>query len=923
MNNGTSTVIWKQAIQFNDCGGWAQDCQFIEQMGFAYLLATGLGTPIDDAVTTVSVSSAGSYRLWVRCKDWYPADSPGRFQVAINDEIPPIDFGKAETSEWLWVDGGEFDLEAGETTIRLLDQTGWWSRCDAVVLSSDTNFRPSDDLSVLQEQRQEFGAILVPLEVKPYDVVVIGGGLAGVAAGVSAARHGARVALIQDRPVLGGNTSSEICVPALGDETREPWDPRETGIIEEFDPILTGKSGWSTNLEKVVEAEPNLDLFLNVKVTSVAVTAGSIESLDAMDTRSGQRYHLAGKLFIDCTGDGTVGFEANADYRHGKESRAEHNESLAPLVANNRTMGNTLFGGRIATMKDSKLFETPAWAYQWKSAADFEQRSTAGIWSNGELPVHFESEEKGNGRRPDSAIGPVGCWYAECGGMYDTIKDAEFIRDELFRICIGLWGYVKNHDPEFSKSNANKQLVELNHIAGKRESRRLLGDYILTQHDYADKIVHEDAIAYGGWTIDDHHPQGYFAPGPLAYHAYLQKMSIPYRCLYSRNVPNLLMAGRNVSATHIGFSGIRVMRTCCLMGQAAGTAAAIAIQQQTTPRGIYQNHLEQLQQALLKDGAYLLGSFNNDPSDLARNSEVSASSFVSGRDKSWLANPVSKWGTVHRMDTKRAVMFHASESRIDSISVFLRLRNATPTNVQLTLCQAEDFGDFNSRKKIATTEVVLPGETRGWVNFPLTAETKLGQLYYLEIPQTADLDWELYPYHAPRTLRGYDGPKWGALWGCYKFRLSPGGEPPASEFAASGKPYLFAPKNILDGRNRAVAGEPCSWAPDPDMAMPQYLELCFSERKTLNSIHVTFQLASLAASKYHLDAWIDESWQTIVSVEKNTLRRIVHCFADCTTDRIRLVLEAGQKHPVSPLIPVCELRIYNEPQQTKDGNLRK
>ncbi|WP_425395383.1 FAD-dependent oxidoreductase [Aeoliella sp.] len=916
MNDAASAVVWKQAVQFDEPGGWVEDCQFIEQMGYAYLLATGLGTPVEDATTTVELSTPGTYRLWVRCKDWYPSHSPGQFRVTVDGVQSPVVFGRADTDQWQWVDGGAFECNQPTATVRLVDQTGWWSRCDAVILSLDPDFRPSDELQELQLQRQRYGAISTKVEaLARYDTVVFGGGLAGVSAAVAAARHGAKVALLQDRPVLGGNTSEEICVPALGDETREPFDPRETGIIEECDPALTGKSGWSTNLKSLVDRQENLDVYLDTRATRVDTKESCIESVEAMHVRSGQRWRFTAHTYIDCTGDATIGHAAGANFRHGKESRDEHQESLAPAEPSKRTMGNTLHGGQIVTEPQPTEFTTPAWAYQWRSPDDFEQRSTAGVWSTGKLPVHFEDEQRGGGRRPDSAMGPVGCWYAELGGMYDTIADAEFIRDELFRLAIGLWGYVKNHDPEFQQTNAKRRLAKLNHIAGKRESRRLLGDYILTQHDYSEHVVHEDTVAYGGWTIDDHHPHGYFAPGPLAYHAYLHKVSIPYRCLYSRNVSNLMMAGRNVSATHVGFSGIRVMRTCATMGQAAGTAAAIARRGRTCPRGVYESHLAELQQALLRDGAYLLGATNQDEHDLARTATIRASSVAEANDipDAWLANPVSKWGTVHRLDTRRAVMFRAGENRVDSVDLWLRNNSSEPRPIDLALYHANTFGDFADAERVAECQGVVPASHRGWVSVPLSAELQPGEYYYLTLPATAKLDWELYPYHAPETLRGYDGPKWGALWGCYRFRLHPGGEPAASGFAASGKPYSFAPENVIDGYNRAVSGEPHSWAPDPKAPLPQWLELTFPAETTFNTVHVTYQLASLAPRSFRIEAMIENRWTELTAVEQNDQRRQILHFNPCTSDRLRLTIEQGPLRPPSPLVPVCEVRVYNEP----------
>ncbi|MHC4062542.1 MAG: FAD-dependent oxidoreductase, partial [Planctomycetota bacterium] len=222
-------------------------------------------------------------------------------------------------------------------------------------------------------------------------------------------------------------------------------------------------------------------------------------------------------------------------------------------------------------------------------------------------------------------------WWVEYGGMLNVIEDAEKIRDELFRINIGLWNYAKNHNPKTIEANRNRELVWLTHVMGVRESRRLVGDYIMTQRDFDKQIVHADTVAFTDWGIDVHHPEGFWVRGNDCIHVYKGKrICIPYRTLYSKNIANLLMAGRCHSATHIATGGTRVMRPVCMMGQAAGTAAAIAAKYDTTPRSVYEHHIRELQQALLKDGCYLPGVRNTDKDDIALRARVTASSSRQG-----------------------------------------------------------------------------------------------------------------------------------------------------------------------------------------------------------------------------------------------------------------------------------------------------
>jgi hypothetical protein len=762
-------VIWLEAEQFADCGGWSNDPEFAAQMGSPFLLATGLGHPVADAVTKVRIPRPGQYTLWVRCRDWYPANSPGRFQVLVAGRASDATFGQAKDDRWRWIEGGTFDLTGAEIEVHLHDLTGWWGRCDAVVLSSDKQFRPSDNLGELAEQRETYGR--VSREVKapgPYDVVVVGGGLAGTAAGVAAARLGCRVALIQDRPVLGGNASTEIGVPPEGDTTREPLDPGETGIIEEFDLKGPRYADWSTPMERVVRAQKNLDLFLNTRATGVVMKdKATIDAVEALDVRAGTRYRFAGRLFVDCTGDAWIGFWAGAEFRQGSESRDEYGETIEGKEANTQTMGNTLYAMQFRTHDKPAPFEAPPWAYTWRSPDDFDKDPINAIQTKGERPANWDDLTKGRGREPKKPTAGEREWWIELGGMQDTIQDAEAIRDELFRINIGLWDYTKNHHPKYKEENRNKELVWMNYIPGKRESRRLIGDYVMTQNDYANRTVPRDTIAYAGWGTDIHHPWGFFSHGNLYFSGFHWKVAIPYRSIYSKNISNLLMAGRDISVSHIALGSTRVMRTCCIIGQAAGTAAAIAVQRYTTPRGVYEKHLDELQDQLLKDGAYLMGRPNRDPRDLARTATVSASSV-------------------------------------------------------------------------------------GIIPHPLL----------------------------------------------YLVRLDP--------------------ENVIAGWNRAVSGAPNSWMPDPTQPLPQWVELKFTKPARFNTVHVTFQLASMAAAVYRLDVSTSgEDWRTVARVSDNKQRRRVHSFEPVTADRLRLVLESPSTSGSLPR--VCEIRVYHEPPGTATG----
>lgn len=619
-------VLLLEAEQFQEPRGWVNDQQFVDIMGSPYLLANAMGKPVEDAVTTMTVPRDADYRLWVRCRDWMPEHSPGTFQVVVAGTPSKTTFGAAQSDAWQWIDGGLFSLSAGQLEVRLHDLTGWWGRCDAIVLT--TGAPPSNQLDVLVEQRQVHGGISATVEQEgPYDVVVVGGGLAGCAAAIAAARHNCSVALIQDRPILGGNASSEIRVAVSGDTSNEPWDPGETGIIEELRPPEMPRD-YSKYYEQVIRGQQGLDLFLNTRATGAKKADDTtIAAIETIDVRTGQRRRFSGKFFIDCTGDGWVGHWAGAAYRRGREARSEFDEPAAPEKADAFSLSTSLNLSHFARRNQPVEFIAPEWCPQWESCDQFDPSSKKTVHSRGDLPPEgWHTRKPSTGRHPDSPSPGSGTWWLECGGTQDTIADAERIRDELFCLKLGLWDHVKNHCPAYLEENRNREFVWTSHIAGKRESRRLEGDYVFSQHDYMDRTIHPDTVLYAGYNVDPHHPQGFWTSGPQAFRLYHYKVSVPFRILYSKNIDNLLMAGRNVSATHVAFNGIRVQRITCVMGQVVGTAAGMAAQFGNTPRELCYKHITQLQQALLRDGCYLMEIPNEDPNDLALRAEVTASS---------------------------------------------------------------------------------------------------------------------------------------------------------------------------------------------------------------------------------------------------------------------------------------------------------
>ncbi len=438
------------------------------------------------------------------------------------------------------------------------------------------------------------------------DVLVAGGGLAGVCAAIAAARNGASVVLVQDRSRLGGNSSSEIRMHALGANNPEElrlW--RETGIIEELK--LTESATnlqrsfhvWDLILYDKVISEPNITLMLDTAVIGAEVQDGRITRVNAISPLLEEYYDIEADYYIDCTGDATLAAAAGADHVHGREGRDVYGESLAPETSDRKTMGSSLLF--FAKEHDRPMpFEAPDWARTF-TEEDFRHRSIRS-WE-------------------------YGYWWIEWGGELDTIKDNREIRRELMRILMGVWDYIKNSGKH--PESANWALDFVGMIPGKRESRRVLGDHVMVQRELESAVPYPDRVAYGGWPMDDHPPGGIDRNDlkPCTQIYLKQPYHIPLRSLYSRNRPNLLMAGRDISASHVAFSSSRVMATCATMGQAAGAAAAFCGEQHCLPRDIVadETRLRTFQQRLLKDDQSLIGIANEDEADLARCARITCS----------------------------------------------------------------------------------------------------------------------------------------------------------------------------------------------------------------------------------------------------------------------------------------------------------
>ena len=520
-----------------DAGGWSLDCQFMDVMGSPYLLAHGIGRPVVDARTTATLPSPGEYRVWVRSRNWAEG-APGRFTVLIDGKPLAKTFGAAQT-EWAWEDGGVATAVKCDVDVRLHDLTGFDGRCAGLVFANPDAPAPSGPL---QLDAANVSEKLVA------EFVVVGGGLPGCCAAVAAARSGVKTVLVQDRPVLGGNASSEVRVWSAGEGFTQPIIAELRG---RFHNMEANSAIFDKVRQRIVEDEPNIDLRLCCRAFGVTKNAdGSIRSAKALDWRRNRVIEIEAPLFLDATGDGWVGFWAGAEYRMGREAASEFGEAYAPEKADGDTLGASLM---------------------WTSALANSDVPFAAPWAEASAQGH-------------AAVN--GEWNWEYGIHRDMIAEGEFIRDRLLKAIYGAFSLAKRN-PDHSR----RILDFVPFVLGKRESRRLMGDWVFSFNDITNHVEHADAIAKCSWSVDLHYDT--VEKTGIDYLTYCRqphfgRTYVPFRSIYSRNIPNLMMAGRCFSTTHVGLGSPRVMNTLAQMGVATGYAAAVCKHEGIRPRQVFE-----------------------------------------------------------------------------------------------------------------------------------------------------------------------------------------------------------------------------------------------------------------------------------------------------------------------------------------------
>jgi hypothetical protein len=739
------------------------------------------------------------------------------------------------------------------------------------------------------------------IERRAYDLVVCGGGLSGFCAAVAAAREGLRVALVQDRPVLGGCSSSEIRIDIHGAGTYWPW-ACESGVIAEVldeeryrnpEDVFEGhlNSVWDLVLYEWAVREPTLDLLLNTSARAVTLAApGRIAAVRASQSGSEREFELAAPYFIDATGDGTVAALAGATFRYGREARAEHGESFAPAQADQMVMGSTI-QFRTRDLGRPVPFHAPDWAVSYPRPES----------------IYWRDHKDARG----------GYWWLELAPPFHSIRDNERIRHELLRHVLGVFDHIKNCNgcPNCPPDNAaNLALDWVGAVPGKRESRRVIGDVILTENHLRERTRFPDTVAYGGWFFDLHVPGGVLAmterPERSAYDADIKDLAmvgpypIPLGSLRSRDVRNLFLAGRCLSATHVAMGSARVMGTCAVMGQAVAAAATVAVRAGRTPDELGADGVRAVQQLLLRQDCYVPFVKNEDAADLARTAQASATSSAA------LELPAGDAWV--ELDRRAMQVLPLHGGRLEAVELHLENRTAHPASVRLDLARRTDMWDLSEPQASATAEAtVAPGAAR-WIRFDLQAAIAPG-IWALAVHAAPGVFWSQRrnppPATAVATLQKsgrwrFEGQR--GRWVARGVRLLPASRP-------------YEPANVISG----VARPECAanlWISDPAAALPQSLQLELAHAAEVAEVRLAFDnnlgritrstpplhVAPELARDYRIELRTDGAWIPVATVTQNRHRFRVHRFAPRRADAVRLTVTAaacGQAR-------VYEIRIY-------------
>ena len=880
MNN--QIKIWIDALEFAEKGGWKEDTQFTHLAGSGFLIAADeIGEPVADAKTTVKVPQKDTYRIWVRDRNWLRPHNPGTFSLLVNGKDNGVVLGKQPSDAWIWEIAGDFELE-GDVELTVRDLTGYFGRFSSIIITNDFDFVPARETERMHKERAQIKGLSTEVTFAgDYDVIVAGGGPGGIPAAVACARLGVKTLLLHNRPVLGGNGSSEIGITFDGAEVAHPR-AREGGIAEEIrrwrdrEPETYGE--WTRAIDNIVKDVPNLTIVFNSHVTNVEMeNETTIKGVETLDIVNLTKTRYTGRMFIDCTGDAWIGYYAGAKYRFGREAEYQHNEYMAPEIADTLTMSGCIRGGVkpfIYEVDHETTFHAPSWV------------------------PHLPETDEEFGRVIQT---PRMFWWLEAPNTYDDMWDGEQSRDALFLVLLGYFDHIKNYwSGKDTLKNTKFRMASI--FDGRRESRRIIGDYIMTQEDCQSGRPFDDAISYSGWALDIHHPEGIYSgkKGPLYCAESVALPKIPYRCIYSKNITNLFAAGRNVSVTHIALGTVRVQNTIATLGQAAGTAAAMCIKLNETPRGIYQRHMHDLQQLLIKNDQYIPGFKNEDPADPCLTSTVTASSVCTTE----VFNPGhGSTGPLVALDQARAAVAGFNPKRGDVEQLYLKLSSSLPNDTKITV-YARPIGDLDTQSSDAsvyTGEAVVPANAESWVKFPMDikidpSKYRDGAYMLVWLEANEGISWRsivnLSNYRRT-AVRNEEG-KWVFdKCRCYNFSI---GTP--REVLAN-----CAPENVINGYSRILSENEYEWVSDPKQALPQWLEVAFKEKTAINYISLVFDTdmtnpgtcfgikfpgVPVCVKDYDVEVFDGAKWVKVADVKENFMRKCNHYFDAIDAEKIRV-----------------------------------
>ncbi|NLB55336.1 MAG: FAD-dependent oxidoreductase [Lentisphaerae bacterium] len=880
--------IWIDALDFNEKGGWKEDTQFVHLMGRGYLIASDEpGIHVKDATVQVNILRTDNYRICVRDRNWMRTHSPGKFTVLVNGKGNGKALGAMPSDSWVWEIAGDFMLEEGKCTISLHDLTGYFGRCASVLITTDLDYVPPREVERIHMERARIKGLDTRIKFGgDYDVIVAGGGPGGVPAAIACARMGSKTLLIQDRPILGGNGSLEVGITFDGAGNANIF-ARESGIAEEirrlrdYDPEFYGD--WTRALEKLVAAEKNLTVVYNNHVCSTDMDGSSIKSVTAMNIRTLSKSKYSARVFIDCTGDAWLGYFAGAKYRFGREASYQHGESLAPEIADTLTMSGCIKSGNIPFFYDAGK-EVEYHAPEW-------------------VPKLPESDEDFG--RVINGNGASMKWWLEAPNSYDDMWDGEETRDALLLVVLGYYDHIKNYWSKKERAK-NYKLDFVSVFNGRRESRRLIGDYILTQNDCTSGRSFDDAISYSGWAIDVHHPNGIYSgkEGPLYCARHVPMIKVPYRCLYSKNIDNLLFAGRNVSATHLALGTLRVQNTIATLGQAAGTAAAMCIKHNETPRGIYERHIRELQQTLIKNDQYIPGFKNEDPGDPCLSAKVRASSYSKTEE---FVKEHGIEGPLMPLNVPRGAVIRVSRQKGGIKHLYLKLHSTLSEPCTVTLYARTEGSDIDSYAKfgdVVTAQAIVPPMCEGWVKFPVDVRIDDEKFFSncrlrVWLDKAEGISWRSkenlsFYYTAGELIDG----KW--KMSVYKsFYVST--EEPVEVIANC------SPENVINGYSRIIDAERYEWVSDPEQELPQWIELEFQNTTDINLVslvfdtdltnpgtcwHAKFPGVPKCVKDYEVEVFDGSNWKKVAEVTDNFMRKRNHSFETTAVKKIRVTVHS-------------------------------